>query len=91
MTTSPQFGIFYNSLPLAGVSGTLAHSMQGTQAEGNIRAKTGTISRVKSYAGYVRTHSGKRLIFAIIINNFTCRQDQLKQKLEKVMIRMTRL
>ncbi|HTX88047.1 MAG TPA: D-alanyl-D-alanine carboxypeptidase/D-alanyl-D-alanine-endopeptidase [Bacteroidales bacterium] len=91
MTTSPEFTTFYNSLPLAGVSGTLAHAFQGTAAAGNIRAKTGTISRVKSYAGYIRTRSGKRLIFSLLLNNFTCRQDQVKQKLERILLKMVSL
>jgi serine-type D-Ala-D-Ala carboxypeptidase/endopeptidase (penicillin-binding protein 4) len=86
MTTSPSFGTFYNSLPLAGVSGTLAKYMKGSKAEGNLRAKTGSISRVKSYAGYVRTVSGKRLIFAILVNNFTCTGPDMVKKLEKIMI-----
>lgn len=88
MTTSPSFTTFYNSLPLSGVSGTLAKYMKGTKAEGNIRAKTGSISRVKSYAGYVRTISGRRLIFSILVNNFTCTGPEMVGKLEKIMIDM---
>jgi D-alanyl-D-alanine carboxypeptidase/D-alanyl-D-alanine-endopeptidase (penicillin-binding protein 4) len=88
MTTSASFTTFYNSLPLAGVSGTLAKYMKGTKAEGNIRAKTGSISRVKSYAGYVRTLSGKRLIFSILVNNFTCSGPDMVKKLEKIMVDM---
>jgi D-alanyl-D-alanine carboxypeptidase/D-alanyl-D-alanine-endopeptidase (penicillin-binding protein 4) len=86
MTTSPAFTTFYNSLPLAGVSGTLAKYMKGTKAEGNLRAKTGSISRVKSYAGYVRTASGKRFIFSILVNNFTCSGPEMVKKLEKIMV-----
>jgi serine-type D-Ala-D-Ala carboxypeptidase/endopeptidase (penicillin-binding protein 4) len=88
MTTSPSFMTFYNSLPLAGVSGTLAKYMKGTKAENNIRAKTGSISRVKSYSGYVRTVSGKRFIFAILVNNFTCSGPDMVKKLEKIMVDM---
>jgi len=88
MTSSPAFATFYNSLPLAGVSGTLAKYMKGTKAEGNLRAKTGSISRVKSYAGYVRCASGKRLIFSILVNNFTCSGPEMVEKLDKIMIDM---
>ncbi|MCX6245537.1 MAG: D-alanyl-D-alanine carboxypeptidase/D-alanyl-D-alanine-endopeptidase [Bacteroidetes bacterium] len=88
MTRSPSFTTFYNSLPLAGVSGTLAKYMKGTKAEGNLRAKTGSISRVKSYSGYVRTASGKRFIFAILVNNFTCSGPEMVKKLEKIMVDM---
>ena len=44
--------------------------MRGTAAEGNLRAKTGTMSNVRSLAGYVRTRDGERLAFAIMVNNF---------------------
>ena len=91
MTTSSTFATFYNSLPLAGVSGTLAKYMKGTKAEGNLRAKTGSISRVKSYAGYVRSASGKRLIFSILINNFTCSGPEMVTKLEKIMVDLASL
>jgi D-alanyl-D-alanine carboxypeptidase/D-alanyl-D-alanine-endopeptidase (penicillin-binding protein 4) len=88
MMTSPYSYVFYNSLPLSGISGTLRRYTCGTPAEGMIRAKTGTVNGVKSFAGYVNTLSGKKLIFAIIVNNFTCREKVLKKKLEKVMVKM---
>ncbi|MFH1297279.1 MAG: D-alanyl-D-alanine carboxypeptidase/D-alanyl-D-alanine-endopeptidase [Bacteroidota bacterium] len=90
-TTAPTFGAFYSSLPLAGISGTLRGTLNGTIAEGKIRAKTGTLAAIKTLAGYVSTISGRKLIFVIIVNNFTCRESVLKKKMEQVLIRMTEL
>jgi D-alanyl-D-alanine carboxypeptidase/D-alanyl-D-alanine-endopeptidase (penicillin-binding protein 4) len=59
-----------NSLAVAGVDGTLARRMSGTAAAGNVRAKTGTMSNIRSLAGYVRTKEGEPLAFAIMVNNF---------------------
>jgi D-alanyl-D-alanine carboxypeptidase/D-alanyl-D-alanine-endopeptidase (penicillin-binding protein 4) len=58
------------ALPIAGVDGTLAARMKGTPAENNVRAKTGTMSNVRSLAGYVRARDGDALAFVIIVNNF---------------------
>jgi D-alanyl-D-alanine carboxypeptidase/D-alanyl-D-alanine-endopeptidase (penicillin-binding protein 4) len=58
------------ALPVAGVDGTLAERMKGTVAAGNVRAKTGTMTHVRSLAGYVTTADGEPLAFAIIANNF---------------------
>jgi D-alanyl-D-alanine carboxypeptidase/D-alanyl-D-alanine-endopeptidase (penicillin-binding protein 4) len=58
------------ALPLAGRDGTLETRMRGTPAEGNVRAKTGTMSNVRSLAGYVRTADGETLAFAIVTNGF---------------------
>src|SRR5213075_2845664 len=49
------------AFPIAGRDGTLAARMKGTAAENNVRAKTGTMSNVRSLAGYVRTRDGERL------------------------------
>jgi D-alanyl-D-alanine carboxypeptidase/D-alanyl-D-alanine-endopeptidase (penicillin-binding protein 4) len=65
-----QFEVFYHSLPIAGVDGTLSDRMIGTPAEGNLRAKTGTLSGVSALSGYVRTANGEMLAFAILMNNF---------------------
>ena len=54
------------ALPVAGRDGTLAGRMTGTPAEGNVRAKTGTMSNIRTLAGYVRTRDGENLAFAIL-------------------------
>jgi D-alanyl-D-alanine carboxypeptidase/D-alanyl-D-alanine-endopeptidase (penicillin-binding protein 4) len=57
-------------LPVAGVDGSLAGRMVGTAAHGNVRAKTGTMSNIRSLAGYVTTRDNEPLAFAIMVNNF---------------------
>jgi D-alanyl-D-alanine carboxypeptidase/D-alanyl-D-alanine-endopeptidase (penicillin-binding protein 4) len=58
------------ALPVAGRDGTLAGRMRGTAAEGNVRAKTGTMSNIRTLAGYVRTRDGETLAFAIMADGF---------------------
>ena len=62
--------VFYDSMPIAGVDGTLRNRMKGTPAENNLRAKTGSLSSAASLAGYVKTAGGEKLAFAIMVNNY---------------------
>lgn len=61
---------FINSLPVAGQSGTLQSAFKGSKLENNLRAKTGSMTRVRSMAGIFTNQKGKKVIFAIITNNF---------------------
>ncbi len=54
------------TLPIAGVDGTLKDRMRGTRAQGNVQAKTGTLTGISSLAGYCTTAGGHQLCFAII-------------------------
>lgn len=58
------------ALPVAGRDGTLDGRMKGTAAENNVRAKSGSMSNIRSLAGYVRTREGEPLAFAIMVDNF---------------------
>jgi len=62
--------VFRNALPIAGVDGTLRNRMKGTVAEGNLRAKTGSLSSAASLGGYVTSAGGEKLVFAIMVNNY---------------------
>lgn len=62
---------FYNSLPIAGIDGSLANRMKNTKAENNVRAKTGYIGSARSLSGYVNTADNEPIAFSIIVNNFT--------------------
>jgi len=70
MSRHKYFAQFREALPVAGVDGTLRSRMRGTPAEGNVRAKTGTLSSVASLSGYVTAASGERLVFSMMLNNF---------------------
>lgn len=74
MRRSPNFDLFYESLPIAGVDGTIRTRMKGTPAEGNVHAKTGTLSMVRSLSGYVRTADGRLLEFSVLCNNWLAPQ-----------------
>jgi len=64
--TSP----WMTALPIAGVDGSLENRMKGTPAERNVLAKTGTMSNIRSLAGYVTTRDGEHLAFVVMVNNF---------------------
>ena len=65
------FPVFYGSLPVAGIDGTLANRMKGTNAEANARAKTGYVAQARSLSGYVTSADGHVLIYSLICNNWT--------------------
>jgi D-alanyl-D-alanine carboxypeptidase/D-alanyl-D-alanine-endopeptidase (penicillin-binding protein 4) len=71
MDRHPHARFFEDSLPVAGVDGTLEHRMRGTAAKGRVKAKTGTRRHVSSLGGYVSSASGRRLAFSIMVNNHT--------------------
>ncbi len=64
--------VFKNSLPIAGVDGTIGYRMKGTVAEGRISAKTGTISSVRCLSGYAMTQDDEVLAFSVLVNNYLC-------------------
>jgi PBP4 family serine-type D-alanyl-D-alanine carboxypeptidase len=71
MDRHPHRAAFLDSLPVAGVDGTLKVRMKGTPAEGRVQAKTGTLTQVNALAGYATTRAGDRLAFCIVLNHHT--------------------
>jgi serine-type D-Ala-D-Ala carboxypeptidase/endopeptidase (penicillin-binding protein 4) len=71
MSKQPRlFPKFYNSLPIAGIDGTIADRMSNYPVACNLRAKTGTLIGASCLSGYVRTLDGEMLAFALMMQNF---------------------
>jgi D-alanyl-D-alanine carboxypeptidase/D-alanyl-D-alanine-endopeptidase (penicillin-binding protein 4) len=60
--------LFYDSLPIGGVSGTLRNRFKGTVVQGKVRAKTGTLNGVRALSGYLETNDYGTVIFSILVN-----------------------
>ncbi|WHF52634.1 D-alanyl-D-alanine carboxypeptidase/D-alanyl-D-alanine-endopeptidase [Chryseobacterium gotjawalense] len=75
---------FHETLPVGGQTGTLKR-MFNTTGNGQVFAKTGTLNKVKTLAGYMKTNSGKTLVFSLLINNYAGSVDQVKTKMEQIL------
>ena len=84
MSKSNNFDSFKKTLPIAGLTGTLSRVCRGQAAHGKMYAKSGTMNRIKAYSGYIDSSSGKKIAFALIVNNHTCSNAVLLRKMETV-------
>jgi D-alanyl-D-alanine carboxypeptidase/D-alanyl-D-alanine-endopeptidase (penicillin-binding protein 4) len=71
MDRHPHAHAFLESLPVAGVDGSLRGRLKGTAAEGRLAAKTGWRRQTSSLVGYATTKGGEKLAFAILLGNHT--------------------
>ena len=63
--------VYEDTLPVAGVDGSLAERFRNSPEAGVVRAKTGSLSHVFSLSGYAVTRSGQRIAFSVMTNNNT--------------------
>jgi D-alanyl-D-alanine carboxypeptidase/D-alanyl-D-alanine-endopeptidase (penicillin-binding protein 4) len=57
-----------DSLPVAGVDGTLIGRFKNSPLKGKVWAKTGGLNEVNALSGYLTANSGKVLAFSILVN-----------------------
>jgi D-alanyl-D-alanine carboxypeptidase/D-alanyl-D-alanine-endopeptidase (penicillin-binding protein 4) len=56
------------TLPVAGVDGTLVNRFKDSPLKGRLWAKTGTLNETNALSGYLTAASGKLLAFSILVN-----------------------
>ena len=66
------------------MDGTLKIYFRDPVFESRLSAKSGSMTRVRSYAGYFTTTSGRNMIFSIIINNYTGPFQNIVNGIEKI-------
>ncbi len=91
MATTPTGQMYRDSLPVAGISGSLKNRMKGTVAQGIVRAKTGSMSGVVSLSGYINPPQYSPLIFSIILNQHDRSTSQMVKVVDEIMILLARL
>ena len=78
---------FEASLPIAGRDGSLRNRMKNTAAEGNARAKTGSMTAVRGLSGYVTSADGEPFAFSILANNFDTPADTITATSDAIVVR----
>ncbi len=91
MYQEKSFKAFYESIPIVGVSGTVAHLGKKSKAVGNMRAKSGSIDNVRAYAGYFTDSSGELYCFSVMLNRYNTNAGNPTKELEKLLILLTDL
>lgn len=84
MSNNPDFA---NSLPGAG-EGTLHHFDKTLFPGRTLKAKSGSMTRVRCYSGYLNTSSGKQLAFSIMFNHFSGSHSALISEIENLLIEL---
>jgi len=73
-----------DTLPIAGVDGTLAARFKDSPLKGRVQAKTGTMNEVNALSGYVVANSGKTLAFSIIVNGHRPGSEAESQAIDRI-------
>ena len=75
---------FQNSLPVAGVDGSLADRFKGLPLQGRVFGKTGSLGGVKTLSGYATTDSGDTVAFSILTNNFNSPSKRVTDAIDSI-------
>ncbi len=85
MYKSKHYNAFLQTLPVAGENGTLRGFCRNTSLQGNVQAKSGTTSRIKSYAGYFTLPNGDKAAFAVLVNNANTKSKVVQRMIAKLL------
>ncbi|MGJ3251445.1 MAG: D-alanyl-D-alanine carboxypeptidase [Elainellaceae cyanobacterium] len=83
--------VFYESLPIAGMSGTLRHRFQNTSVQGQLRAKTGTLRGVRALSGFLQHPDYDVLVFSIMVNQPNQSGQVLLGAIDQIVLRLSQL
>lgn len=87
----PIYEDFSNSLAIVGQTGTAKNVLPNLPSTVTMKLKTGTMTGVKAYAGYVMTAKGELLSFAVISNGYDCTDLEMKNKLSDILYKIAEL
>jgi serine-type D-Ala-D-Ala carboxypeptidase/endopeptidase (penicillin-binding protein 4) len=75
---------FRQTLPIAGVDGSLSGRFTQSPVKGKFFAKTGTLSEVNALSGYLTARSGKTVILSILCNGHDPSSEATRRAADKI-------
>jgi D-alanyl-D-alanine carboxypeptidase/D-alanyl-D-alanine-endopeptidase (penicillin-binding protein 4) len=79
---------YQDTLPVAGIDGSLSDRFRNTPAAGLVRAKTGSLSHVYALSGYATTQSGEHIAFSVMTNNNTMPTKKALDTIDRIVVRL---
>jgi len=73
-----------DTLPIAGVDGTLSNRFKSSPLKGRLWAKTGTFGEIDTLSGYLTAASGKMLAFSILVNGHRPGSDAENHAIDRI-------
>jgi D-alanyl-D-alanine carboxypeptidase/D-alanyl-D-alanine-endopeptidase (penicillin-binding protein 4) len=84
---APHAAAFFASLPNGGTAGTLRERLRDLPAGIEVRAKTGSLTRVKALCGYLSRRGEVRRVFSILVNDTTRADgDEVKRDIDRLVV-----
>lgn len=77
---------YRDTLPVAGIDGSLADRLKGTIAQGRVYGKTGSLGGVKTLSGYAMTDHGEPIAFSILTNNFNLPAKKVNDAIDEIVL-----
>ena len=83
--------VFYQSLPVAGMSGTLRRRFRSTSVQGKVHAKTGTLRGVRALSGYLEHPEYGTIVFSVMANQSNQPGSTLIWGIDQIVLRLNQV
>lgn len=91
MFSDRQSELFYRSLAIAGVNGTLRNRFRNTPVQGNLHGKTGTLRGVRALSGYLDNPNHGTIAFSIVVNQPGQSGQALAQAIDQIVVQTAKV
>jgi D-alanyl-D-alanine carboxypeptidase/D-alanyl-D-alanine-endopeptidase (penicillin-binding protein 4) len=88
MHKHPARDVFYASLPVAGLDGTLQGRLGEAPALGKVHAKTGFIRQAMCLSGYIENRAGENFAFTIMVSLTPEKAERIIPAIDKIVLRL---
>ncbi len=83
--------LFYNSLAIAGVNGTLRNRFHNTPVQGRLHGKTGTLRGVRTLSGYLENTDYGTIAFSVMVNQPGQSGRRLISAIDRILLQTARV